>query len=329
MKLRLESNAIILLLSIFYSYLFVFEIPWSNYVYFVDIDFYLDRIGVLFLSGIEGDITKDYTGVGLLTSEILWYIILIQIPIFFADINLGLEFISFISLVVYSYFTFKNSNIFFSSILLLNPIFIDLIMSQIRIAFAFALLLIAYSLRKQYWFISLLLLISSFMIHTATYLLVFVYFFISLISKKIQNENKLHGLMLISPIFYVFFIRFLLLPLLDFFRDAGRVDYFTGGVDTSSLLFSSIYLFFALLIAFLPKKNDSKVSSEATNYIIFMCSLFFGLSLAQMYGSRFVAISFPFLIIAINNLQFQGRLLLLSLLFSYQLIYISYWIRFS
>ena len=117
--------------------------------------------------------------------------------------------------------------------------------------------------------------------------------------------------------------------MLDFFRDAGRVDYFTGGVDTSSLLFSSIYLFFALLIAFLPKKNDSKVSSEATNYIIFMCSLFFGLSLAQMYGSRFVAISFPFLIIAINNLQFQGRLLLLSLLFSYQLIYISYWIRFS
>ena len=209
MKLRLKSNAIILLLSIFYSYLFVFEIPWSNYVYFVDIDFYLDRIGVLFLSGIEGDITKDYTGVGLLTSEILWYVILIQIPIFFADINLGLEFISFISLVVYSYFTFKNSNIFFSSILLLNPIFIDLIMSQIRIAFAFALLLIAYSLRKQYWFISLLLLISSFMIHTATYLLVFVYFFISLISKKIQNENKLHGLMLISPIFYVLFIRFL------------------------------------------------------------------------------------------------------------------------
>ena len=152
MKLRLESNAIILLLSIFYSYLFVFEIPWSNYVYFVDIDFYLDRIGVLFLSGIEGDITKDYTGVGLFTSEILWYVILMQIPIFFADINLGLEFISFISLVVYSYFTFKNSNIFFSSILLLNPIFIDLIMSQIRIAFAFALLLIAYSLRKQYWF---------------------------------------------------------------------------------------------------------------------------------------------------------------------------------
>ena len=99
MKLRLESNVIILLLSIFYSYLFVFEIPWSNYIYFVDIDFYLDRIGVLFFSGIEGDITKDYTGLGLLTSEILWYIILIQIPIFFADLSLGLEFISFISLI--------------------------------------------------------------------------------------------------------------------------------------------------------------------------------------------------------------------------------------
>ena len=329
MKPLIKNNTLILFFSIFFSYVFVFEVPWSNIVYFVDIDFYLERIGVLLLSGIEGAVTKDYTGVGLLSSELLWYLILLQIPIFFTDFNLGLELISFISLLIYSYFTFKNSNLFLSSILLYNPIFIDLIMSQIRIAFAFALLIIAYSLRKQYWFISLLLLISSSLIHTATYFLFFVYIFISLISKKIQNENKLHSLMLITPTFFVLFIKFLLLPLLDFFRDTGRVGYFIGEVDSSTLLFSSIYLFFALLIAFLPKRNDSKVHFDATNYIIFMCSLFFSLSLVQMYGSRFVAISFPFLIIAINNLKLNGRLILYSLLFSYQLIYIYYWLSFS
>ena len=63
-------------------YLFLRGVPWSNIVYFVDIDFYLERIGVLLLSGIEGDVTKDYTGVGLLSSELLWYLILLQIPIF-------------------------------------------------------------------------------------------------------------------------------------------------------------------------------------------------------------------------------------------------------
>ena len=193
---------------------------------------------------------------------------------FFTDFNLGLELISFISLLIYSYFTFKNSNLFLSSILLYNPIFIDLIMSQIRIAFAFALLIIAYSLRKQYWFISLLLLISSSLIHTATYFLFFVYIFISLISKKIQNENKLHSLMLITPTFFVLFIKFLLLPLLDFFRDTGRVGYFIGEVDSSTLLFSSIYLFFALLIAFLPKEMIQKyILTRQT--ILFLCALYF------------------------------------------------------
>ena len=83
MKPLIKNNTLILFFSIFFSYVFVFEVPWSNIVYFVDIDFYLERIGVLLLSGIEGDVTKDYTGVGLLSSELLWYLILLQIPIFF------------------------------------------------------------------------------------------------------------------------------------------------------------------------------------------------------------------------------------------------------
>ena len=82
MKPLIKNNTLILFFSIFFSYVFVFEVPWSNIVYFVDIDFYLERIGVLLLSGIEGDVTKDYTGVGLLSSELLWYLILLQIPIF-------------------------------------------------------------------------------------------------------------------------------------------------------------------------------------------------------------------------------------------------------
>ena len=58
MKPLIKNNTLILFFSIFFSYVFVFEVPWSNIVYFVDIDFYLERIGVLLLSGIEEMLQK-------------------------------------------------------------------------------------------------------------------------------------------------------------------------------------------------------------------------------------------------------------------------------
>ena len=144
-----NNNTLLLLVSIIFSYIFVFIIPWTNWVYFIDIDFYMDRVAVLFAYGLAGDTTKDFTGIYFLFSEALWYFILIQLPFLFNDVQNGLSFISFISLLVYSFYTFRHANIFISFILLLNPIFIDLIMSQIRIAFAFAILLLAYMLIKK------------------------------------------------------------------------------------------------------------------------------------------------------------------------------------
>ena len=324
-----NNNTLLLLISIIFSYIFVFIIPWTNWVYFVDIDFYMDRIGVLFTYGLEGDITKNYTGAYFLFSEVLWYFLLVQLPFLFNDIQTGLSWISFTSLLVYSFYTFRHSNILISSILLLNPIFIDLIMSQIRIAFAFAILLLAYMLIKKSKILSTILVLISFFIHTASFLLVAIYLFIFSIKKIIKDEDLLFKMMIILPSFIVFFMSFLVLPILDFFGDSGRVVYFTGQADVSTVFFSIIYLGFSVLIAFLPKKKTYLEVVDIIAYSIFMGSLFFGLSLVQLYGSRFVAIAFPFFIIAIDKLKSQPRFIVYSLLFIYQLIYLSYWVRYS
>jgi len=323
-----NNNILLLLVSIIFSYIFVFIIPWTNWVYFLDIDFYIARIGVLFTSGLEADTAKNYTGIYFLFSEPLWYFLLIQIPFLFNDVYTGIGWISFFSLLVYSFYTFKNSNILISSVLLFNPIFIDLILSQVRMALAVAFLLLAYMLIKKSKIIATIFLLSSFLIHTASILLSAIYLLITFGKNTIKNDDLFYKLMLVMPFFGVIIMTLVALPVLDFFGDA-RILYFIGQTDTSSIFFSIIYLGFSILIAILPKKSIAAEYWDITSYAIFMGSFFFGLSIVQLYGSRFVAVAFPFFIIAIDKLKSQPRFSMYSLLFIYQLIYLIFWVTYS
>ena len=321
--------SIIFIFSIFFSFFFVFVIPWEKLVYFVDFDFYLNRLNLLYDSGITSDRQRDYFGLGLLFSEPLWLLILIYMPYIFSDLTNGLSAISFFSLLIYSYYTFRNTNFIVSAILLLNPIFISLIMSQLRIAFAFSLLLLAFQLLKNKQIIAVALSVCAVLIHTASLIFISVYFANILLRKIFKNHNQYFFVMFFSPIMLVVLLNYFLIPVLDFFSDVERVRYSIGTVETSSLLFSFVYLFFCLLIYILPKNKKYEQYIDIIAYTIFMGSLFFILSVFGIYGSRFVAVIFPFFLISIGCLRSIYRNLTYLLMFLYQLVYFSYWITYT
>ena len=310
-----------LITSILLSYLFVYLIPWHDIKYFHDFEVYKYRAAQLFTLGNN---QEESFGVFILFSEILWTKILQILPIYFYDINSGITFISFSCLSVYIYYTISRVNPFLGYILLFNPIFIDLIISQVRIGVSFALLLIAYSFRRTIIFPIILISVAT-LIHTATILLVAI--FLSLIFlKRIVNDNKKFlQISLVFPLFIMLFIQTILLPIFDFFGDSERAGYFINPIY-SSVFFALPWIFFSAMIALLPKSNLVNENIDYVAFAVSMGSLFFFSSIFQFYGSRFVAVSFPLFIISINCLNKQFRLPIFLLLFLYQLTYFSYWL---
>ena len=132
-----------------------------------------------------------------------WTNILRVLPLYFYDIESDWFFISFACLTIYNFFTIKHVNPILSFIFFLNPIFIDLIISQVRIGVAFCLLLIAHLLRRKL-LIQIFLIVCATLIHTATILLVAI-FLILLFLKLLKNDQKFLRFSLILPIFIMFF----------------------------------------------------------------------------------------------------------------------------
>ena len=309
-------------LAILLSYIFIYLIPWHDIKYFHDFEVYKFRVAEIFTFGSN---QIESFGIFLLFSELLWTNILRVLPLYFYDIESGLTFISFACLTTYTFFTIKNVNPFLSFMFFFNPIFIDLIISQVRMGVAFCLLLIAHLLRRKL-LVQIFLVVCATLIHTATLLLVAIFLMLSFFKKLLKDEQKFLRFSLILPIFIMLFLNVALLPIFDFFGGAkDRTVYFTNPMY-SSILFSFPWLFFSIMLAFLPKNDLIKKNIDYVAYAISMGSLFFVSSLFQFYGSRFVAVSFPLFIISLNCLTTQFRYIMFIILFLYQITYFSYWL---
>jgi len=317
---KIKNQTFFSLLSIFLSFIFVYRVPWHEIKYFHDFEVYKFRVAELYSTGYN----EEVFGIFLIFSELLWTQILQGLPLYFYDINSGITFISFVTLSVYIYFTVTRVNFLIAFPLLFNPIFIDLIISQVRIGVSFSLLLIAFSLRKTV-IIPILLIICATLIHTATLLLLAIFITLSYFKRIFNSYQKYFKFALILPLFIMIFIQFALLTIFDFFDDGTRASYFTNPIY-STFLFTLPWIFFSVMIAILPKSSSVEENIDFVMYAISMGSLFFVSSIFQFYGSRFVAVSFPIFIIAINCLIKPFRYLMFLLLFLYQLIYFTYWV---
>ena len=177
---------LLFLLILSYAYFFVYIIPWIDILGkdFSDIRNYMERIEYLN----QGLPEREFHGISILFSEYLWKYISIAIGRFFNDYRAGLYLVSFISISLYSFFTFRRVNIILVSLLLITPMFIDLVMGQLRMSIAFPLLLVGYELRGKT--ISLIPILTAIFIHSASFIFITVYFILKYIERECHLDDQ-------------------------------------------------------------------------------------------------------------------------------------------
>ncbi len=280
-----------------FGYIYIHFIPWIEILGgdWRDIDRYLFRIAYLARGGEE----RSYSGISLLFSEVLWKEILLAIHHFSTSHREGLFLCSYMALIFYSLFTFRRANILLALIFFFNPMFIDLIFGQIRMALAFSLLLFAYNMREQKLFLYLFLGISV-LIHTGTILFVCIYLILQALDQHYGKEN-LYKISMIFGIVFSFFIKYGLILILFIVGDRRADAYANGEIKSSSLAFSLTWFFIALLLIFEADYHE-KEPRMIIGFSIVMMSVMFSLSSLHLYGQRYVAVSVPLIIISIGYL---------------------------
>lgn len=314
------TNIFYFMLVFFYSYCYVFLIPWDDFHVFADIQAYYDRMVVLSNNGAE----KNYQGLAYIFSEPLWKEILAWISnTVSTDYYIfSLKFISFVSLFIYIAFTLKRVNIFIIALFFLNPMFIDLIMAQIRLALAFAFLLVAFEFRSKKFFISFLFLVSAVCIHTASLLFIGIFILLRKMNTLCRTRKFYFysfGLSALLPIFLRFILPIILMAIGD--RRANLENY-----PVSSITYSSIWLLLAVTLLFKAYYGDRR-KNIIIAFSITMMGLFFFSSVVGLYGQRFVAVSIPLIIISINYLPKYYKEMSYILLAIYMEFQWLYWLE--
>ena len=309
-----ESKKIVLWTLIF-SLVFV-NLPWEYIkgVEFADIGNYIRRFNSDFnlsFSFNKGGFLKVFT------SEYLWTVLIFYLKGIGLPLIQVFKCISFFSIFSLGYFTLKKTkNYILSSLLLLNPLLVDFVMSQIRNSFALAIIVLAL-LCKNKW-LKIGLLVASCMIHSSSIVIIFLIFVLNRF--RYEGKYKNLGALIFIGISVAFILSVGRTYILQLLGDR-RADILQ---PQSSLLYSIFWVFYLSLIVYLKKLRLQDIYSKMsfTLILVFFASVVFG-----TYATRYLAIVLPFLIISILSFQKTNRNILSGILFSYQLILFAYWVN--
>jgi len=315
------DNFMLFVLIFIYSYLFVYTIPWVDIIGhdFADLRNYLERIEYLRMGLPE----REFSGISILFSEYLWKYISILIGEFFDNHRAGLYLVSFTSLSLYSFFTFRRVNILLAGILLLTPMFLDLILGQIRMSLAFPTLLMAYELREKK--ISFFVLVVAVFIHTGTLIFIGTYFILKYIENRFEYK-KLYK--------YAMFWAFTMVIIMKYGIDiiltavnSPKANY-SSLIESSSISYSLPWFLIALVLI---AKATYETSQERiiVAFSITMMSFFLFASIFGVYGQRYVAVSIPLIIISISYLPKHYKQATILALLLYQFLQFKYWFNMT
>ena len=286
---------------------------------FVDREYYIDYL-IYYSNTIDkAELNNIYD---YIFNEWLWH----QLIFFLKDdILLSPELIynsiSFLCFFVASIIIYNKTKSLFFVILLVNPIFVDFYHSQLRLAFAFSIWGVAYLLIDKYKRSAVLFSFLALFIHTASIFFVTYGFFADIITKKkINNYFKILILILLGFITSILTgpLRYTILSL---FEDR-RAEYADMTFDLISNSFW-FYLLFALVLNFTLFKN--RINNYQAYSIIFLSIVFLNY-FTNGYSSRFVAATYPFLLISLSKMNSKLRIIGLSFYLFYTFILTYYWI---
>lgn len=316
--IMIQKNYNIWILSFLFAFTFVFIISWIDIKGhdFEDIVQYIRRMVYLHAGGKEA----VYSGVLWVTSEPLWKFIIIQLGNIFDDYRLAMYLVSFISLGLHGTFLFRRVPIIVAFILLVNPMTVDLMLAQVRIALAFGLVLVAYDLKSKK--VSMLLIIAAILIHASMPIFLGMYYILYELNKRVEAK-KLYLIALGMGLLMALFMKYGMNSILSAIGDR-HADYANGTV-VSTISYSMIWILVSGLIATFSSFENQEERLLATYVIVFM-SFFFFASTMGVFGKRYVAVTMVVIIASIATLPKHIKEGTYVLLFAYNIYLFKFWL---
>lgn len=319
-----ELNVALFIACVLFALAFI-TIPWPDIFAAAEGRPMIDRT-VYRIQMLTRNLSIDYMTfdkkISYITGEYLWNI---SVKFLNRQVGLSPDFIfsciSFITIFSFS-ITIARSTRFFWSFFLLNPLVVDLAFSQLRIALAVGIALIALDYYKNRPVRATFVALVLSMIHTASVL----FFVMGGVAKWISSRAAwAKGYLATLPLFLSGAVVSLLIgparaTVLGVIGDR-RANY----QDMSS---TSLYLaFWVALLAVLVFRWKANSRRFETAIAIVILSVVAVNLVTGGYSTRFLAVAFPFIIIAIAGLDGIYRLAVVYALLFYTMFQWLYWLR--
>jgi hypothetical protein len=299
---------------------FIVSIPWEE----IQGNPFSDRANYLihFSSAYSPlDLIEPYDIIAYVTREALWHFLMrTLIDSFGIPIEIVFTIISFLCLGVFSFYLVRNHG-YFSLILLINPLVIDLAFSQLRMAFALSLLGFAYFIQRKS--IAVILIVCTPFIHTAVVLFLFMYFSSILVANWADNKNIEKNILYLFLLGCGALIALAIGPLreviLSYLGDR-RVQY----PDASLSIRRSLFWMGLLIPMYMQARSYLTKNDNA--FVIIILSLVIFNAVFSGYPGRFLAATFPMIISSILTMRGVVKLGTLYLFIIHALFQWYYWL---
>jgi hypothetical protein len=271
-----------------------------------------------------GDLRSDYflydSWLSYITDEFLWSELLKTLT---RDVGIDAEVvflaISFYVIFVFAYIVSSRYNPL-ALILLLNPLVVDFAFSQLRLALAIAILGTLYMLKVKNKAALVLICVLCSMIHTTVPLFVFIYLLVHYVSRmRHLSDAGVKAVLVTGGLLFALALG----PLRDFVFGWTGDRRLTYGADVqSSALYLSVWIL--LFVALLLVDIKSTGGKFEVGFSIVLLTIVVSTLLFPGYPTRFLAATYPILVIAIVTVsqKFYGLPLIMYMIYSlFQWVY--------
>ena len=295
-------------------------VPWesmSGRPKFADLDNYLAAIELI----ASVPTPEGSSHVTWLLTEPGWSLLLLLIARFAEDPQQALLLISCMSATAFLWFMHRRAGAVLSLIIIFNPLVIDLLLSQVRSAFALGLLFT--SLGCKNWIVKSTLALLACSVHSVSLVLLPCYFLgMWLQRSKVLQVRWLKGAICIG-------VALVLAWTLSYGREVllselgdRRAVY---DVDPGSVMFVSFWMLWALAVIAVRSVFFRGLWHWSDSMVVILLSTAFFMTVFSTNGVRFVSLALPLVACNLNLIRGAPKMAGLVMLTTYQAIQFAYW----
>ncbi len=302
--------------------LIILNFPYKDLldISFSDRDNYLDNYTRIY------SVTENHfsgSAFNWILGESLWSFAVHHIANVFNSGIMALNLISFFSAFVVTRYALIRSGNAYLVVLFFSPLMIDFFLSQSRMAFAFAVFLLALSSSRKFLRLGFIFLCST--IHFSFLVIGPLLAYKEIIYKYYSRYFNLISVSLIIITSIVAYkiseVNFLQMAYEITGYEYGRQgDYIH--VVTSSPKYLTIWLIYLIMVT-ISRRPFLENSSALISFALILSFITF--DLMQLSGIRLLTIAYPFFIISLQYLSYYKRIIFIILYLLYTLLYWLYW----